>query len=187
MPYKKDLEAAEWIKTQCKIRNWSSNKLAKLIGVDPTVLTRNIWVHGVKLSLLQRCEDVFGEPFVASELKYLEKDFISAKLNRRFKADEVDVVVKSKMFLPCEITKRFKSHAALRLVGCYKELTPGDLVQVLDSQGKHKIVLCSQVEEGAERGRFGFWASSENPYDIKVVDFKRCKILAIVIGHIDLE
>ena len=60
-------------------------------------------------------------------------------------------------------------------------------MQVLDSQDKHKIVLCSKVEEGAERGRFSFWASSENPHDIQVVDFKRCKILAIVIGHIDFE
>ena len=60
-------------------------------------------------------------------------------------------------------------------------------MQVLDSQDKHKIVLCSKVEEGAERGRFSFWASSENPHDIQVVDFKRYKILAIVIGHIDFE
>ena len=60
-------------------------------------------------------------------------------------------------------------------------------MQVLDSQGKQKIALCSNVEEGAERGRFSFWASSENPHDIQVVDFKRCKILALSLVILTLN
>lgn len=187
MRSKKDLQVAEWIKVQCESRNWSFNKLAKLIGVDPTVLTRNIWVRGVKLSLLQKCEDVFGEHFVPPELKLPEKDFFSASLNRRFKADNADLIVKSKMFLPCEITKRFKSHVGLRLVECHTELEPGDLVHVNDSQLGHKIVLCSQTDIDTEPGRFGIAARSENPYDIEVVDFETSQPWAVVVGHTNLE
>lgn len=182
-----DERIAFWIQGNCKKRNWSFNKLAKLIGCDPTVFTRNMWEFGIKVAVLHKCEEVFQERFPFSDVQVTKQNKPSPSINRHSKMDETDVIVKAAMFYPCQISKNFKSHVGLRMVSCYTELEQGDLVHVDDPDVGHRIILCSPTGSCTEPGRYGIAAVSEDPYDIEVVDFDVTPPKAVVVGDLDLQ